>query len=89
MYYRPSFKRTPSEPVLLARSDPARSTKWSFAERYSSPISSSEESLMGEPEWSLRICCSVIVKMACDRLIQAKKEPQVIRLKRLNIMVTI
>ncbi|KAL5186989.1 hypothetical protein HKD37_05G012732 [Glycine soja] len=58
MHYQPSFKRTPSEPVLLARSDPARSTKWSFAERYSSPISSSEESLMGEPEWSLRICCN-------------------------------
>lgn len=89
MYYRPSFKRTPSEPVLLARSDPARSTKWSFAERYSSPISSSEESLVGELEWSLRICSNVIVKMACDRLIQVKKEPQVIRLKRLNTMETI
>lgn len=80
MYYQPSFKRRPSEPVLLARSDPARSTKWSFADRYSSPISSSEESLLGETEWSLHICSNVIVKMACDRLIQAKWEPQINRL---------
>jgi len=37
----PSFARSPVAPVLLRRSDPARSTKWNFAVRVSNSLDGS------------------------------------------------
>lgn len=67
LFHLPSLKRKPSEPVLLARSDPARSTKCNFAHKYSSLMLSILPS-PGKAGFSLRICSNVMVKMACERL---------------------
>jgi len=61
----PSLKRMPSAPVLFARSDPARSTKCSFAHNMSSPNSSLFTPL-GQEE--IFFCSMVIVNIACERL---------------------
>lgn len=66
--HQPSLKRKPSEPVLLALSDPARSTKCNLAHRYSSFILSLGLLSPRETGLSLRICSRVMVKMACERL---------------------
>ena len=72
-FHQPSLKRMPSEPVLFARSDPARSTKCNFAHRYSSFILSFGLLSPGKTGLSLRICSRVMVKMACERLDKQKK----------------
>lgn len=66
--HQPSLKRKPSEPVLLALSDPARSTKCNLAHRYSSVILSLGLLSPGKTGLSLRICSKVMVKIACERL---------------------
>ena len=66
-FHQPSLKRKPSEPVLLARSDPARSPKCNFAHKYSS-LKLSILLSPGKAGFSLRICSNVMVKMACERL---------------------
>lgn len=61
----PSYKVAPEAPVRLARSDPAKSTKWNLAVMYSYMSSAGFS-----PETkSSNKCCSIeIVKIACERL---------------------
>lgn len=68
IYLLPSLNRRPSDPVLFARSDPARSTKCNFAQRYSSVMHSFKLLSLWLFGWSLRICSTVMVKMAWERL---------------------
>ena len=80
----PSLNLIPSEPVLLARSEPATSTRCSLAHRYSSfKLPLSVESVL-----ILRICSTLIVKMACERLQEKKNKIFMTAMSNLEIIIT-
>jgi len=64
----PSYIYLPEAPVFFILSEPARSTKWNFAEIFSSDIWTSSLAFSACYSTTLTIFWSiVIVKMACER----------------------
>mmetsp|Transcript_26758 Transcript_26758/g.64883 ORF Transcript_26758/g.64883 Transcript_26758/m.64883 type:complete len:208 (-) Transcript_26758:541-1164(-) len=58
----PSRMRSPTAPVLLSRSDPARSTKWNLE-----VIVSSRTSALSSTISTCVVCLRMMLKIACDR----------------------